>query len=297
MPVNFDSYKVFYYVAKSKNITTAANALFLTQPTVSRCIHNLENNLGCILFIRSKKGVTLTPEGKLLFNHIAKAYEHILSAEEELLYMKSLHQGIIRIGASEMTIHYFLLPFLENFHRQFPSIKLKISIYSTPRAISKLKANLIDFAIVSSPIPDGDNLSVTKLASFQDIVIAGRQFLHLADKKIAMKDLLAYPLICLEEDTTTRQYLNSLFEKEKLPLEPDIELTSHELIVTLVKHNLGIGFVPREFASHDLKEGTLLQLSLTETFSERDICAIIDPTHPVSIAGQTFIRLLSGQVS
>ena len=89
MSVNLDSYKTFYYVAKYRNITHAAKALFQTQPTVSRCIAGLEAELGCRLFVRSKKGVMLTPEAELLYQHISAACQEIFLAEEQLSKHKS----------------------------------------------------------------------------------------------------------------------------------------------------------------------------------------------------------------
>ena len=149
--VNPDSYKTFYYVAKYKNITHAARALFQTQPTVSRCIAGMEAELGCRLFVRSKKGVTLTPEAELLYQHISAAFQEIFLAEEKLSKQKSLQEGLIRIGASEMTIHHCLLPFLGGFREKYPGVRIQISSYNTPTAFEALKKGEIDFAVIISP--------------------------------------------------------------------------------------------------------------------------------------------------
>ena len=116
MSVSYDYYKTFYYVAKFRNITAAANALFLSQPCVSRRIENLEAELGCELFIRSKKGVVLTPEGEILYRYVSRADRSITEAEEALTEARSLNKGVLRIAATEMTMQNFLMPYLKRYH-------------------------------------------------------------------------------------------------------------------------------------------------------------------------------------
>lgn len=84
MSVNFEYYKIFYYVAKYKSITQAASLLYSSQPSISRMIKILEQELGCTLFIRTRKGVALTPEGEELFDHVAPACEELFVGEELL---------------------------------------------------------------------------------------------------------------------------------------------------------------------------------------------------------------------
>ena len=86
MDINFEYYKIFYYVAKYRNITKAAAALGSNQPNVTRIMKLLENQLGCRLFIREARGVSLTEEGERLFSHVEIAYDHLLSGEREISY-------------------------------------------------------------------------------------------------------------------------------------------------------------------------------------------------------------------
>ena len=105
MNISYDYYRVFYYVAKYKKITQAARTLLINQPNITRTIKMLEDSLGCTLFIRSNRGVTLTPEGEKLYSHIKIAFEQIESAEEEISLNKSLQSGIVSIGTSEIALH------------------------------------------------------------------------------------------------------------------------------------------------------------------------------------------------
>lgn len=121
MSVNFDFYRTFYYVGKYKNITAAAKALFVTQPTVTHAIQALERELNCSLFIRSQKGVSFTPEGAVFYRQIAAACETIFEAEQNLEAAKNLSEGLIAIGASETTLHHYLMPILADSAGTIPA--------------------------------------------------------------------------------------------------------------------------------------------------------------------------------
>lgn len=291
MAISFDSYKIFYYVARYQNITAASRALFLTQPTVSHAIQTLENALGCRLFVRTKKGVILTPEARLLYEHVAPACEHIFMGEEALSRQLSMSEGLLRIGASETTLHHYLLPYLEQFKAQYPHIRLKISNSTTPAAITALKNGMVDFAVVISPKQE-EQLTVRPVSDFPDIFIAGAHFSHLKGMRLHIKDLTGYPLVCMEKGTSTRGYLESLFLKHHCELVPDIELATTDLITPMVAHNLGIGFVPADFAKAALAKGSVFRLDIADEFRNRSICVVHHTLQPLSAAGNAFLKLL-----
>lgn len=299
MSVSFDSYKTFYYVAKFRSFTEAAKALYVTQPTVTHAIQTLEKELGCILFQRSRKGVSLTPEAVMLYEHVKTACEHIFEAENALRAKKELLEGQVRIGASETTLHFFLLPFLKQFKTSHPGVKIKVNNTSTPAALAALRAGHIDFAIlVMWPDYKGaflprDNFSVTRLAGFQDIFIAGSDFSALAGRQVTPRELAGYPFICMEPGTVTRQYLDDFFLSFHLTISPDIELATTDLITPMAANNLGVGFVPLPFAENALEEGKVFAIRLTETVPEREICVIYRTDTPLSLAGNAFLRLFS----
>ena len=121
MIVSYDAYRVFYTVARFGSFTKAASVLLASQPNLTRTIRNLESALGCTLFVRSNRGVSLTPEGEKLFARVSVACEQIQAGEEELASDRSLQSGVVSIGASETALHGFLLPVLGAFHRAYRS--------------------------------------------------------------------------------------------------------------------------------------------------------------------------------
>lgn len=294
MSVSFDAYKVFYYVAKHKNITNAASALYLTQPTVSHTVSNLEKALGCQLFIRSKKGVQLTPEAELLYDYIEKACQNIWEAEHVLNHHLSMTDGLVRIGASETTLHHFLLPYLREFKERYPMIRLRISNTTTPAAVSSLKKGLIDFAVIISPEPE-EGLNIHPVASLEDVFIAGEAFSQLKGKELHIRDFSDYPLICLEKGTSTRECLERFFEERQCQLVPDIELATTDLITPMVVHNLGIGFVPLAFARQALEDGLIFRLSVRDAPPKRSVCLVTDSGRPLSVAGNRLIQMIQNE--
>ncbi|MDO5539557.1 MAG: LysR family transcriptional regulator [Eubacteriales bacterium] len=291
MTISFDSYRVFYYVAHYQNITLAARTMFLTQPTVSHYILNLEKELNCKLFIRSKKGMQLTPEGELLYRHISKAYAEIFRGEEELKDYLSMGGGLIKIGASETTLRNYLTPILGRFKEKYPNIQLRITNTTYQLAETALKSGTMDLAVMTTPFPD-TSLSVQTLADFSMAVIAGPSYSKLTDHPLTFKEVARHSLICLEPGTSGRYYLDMLFASNSVHLHPDIELSSADLITPMAIQNMGIGFVPRIFAEHALQDKKVVELTLTEALPTRSICVLKDPDFHLSLACQRFLEEL-----
>lgn len=291
--MNFDLYKTFYYVGKCGSITSAAKALYVTQPSVSHAIQTLERELDCRLLIRSQKGVEFTPEGKQFYLSVAKACETIFKAEQKLEASKNLSEGLITIGASETTLHHFLMPYLADFRKNYPNIRLKLFNSSTPQMLHSLLNGTIDFAVL---ILDRnyrhEMLSVTHLSDFQDYMIAGNEFSCLKEVSISLKELLNYPLVSMEKGTLTRNFFDQVFESHGLDPEPDIELATTDLIVPVVAAGLGIGMVPEPFSREALSQGTIFRLNIKERIPRREICLIKKKKAPLSLPGNAFIKCL-----
>lgn len=141
--ISYDYYRIFYYVAQYKSFTKAAQMLDNNQPNITRCMNNLESEIGCKLFIRSNRGISLTPEGQRLYEHVAAGCEQFAAGECELAKDKGLERGLINIGASETALRLILLDKLETFHETYPHVRLKISNHSSPEAITALEMDLL----------------------------------------------------------------------------------------------------------------------------------------------------------
>lgn len=286
MNVNFEYYKIFYYAAKYKNFTKAANVLGIGQPNVTRAMNCLEQEIHCTLFIRTNRGVKLTPEGAQLFEHVAVAMSQLQAAETELTASMGLENGSISIGASETALNIYLLDKLRTFHMEHPGIRLKIYNHSTPQAIRSIKNGEIDFAIVSTPTNADDPLKEIHVQSFQDILVGGRTFAALGSQEFTLAELQNYPLICLGRETMTWQFYHDLFLSHGQELTPDTEAATTDQILSLVKSDLGLAFLPESMAQEALRQHRIVQIRLREQIPERQICMVYDRQHPLSAAAQ-----------
>lgn len=313
MSVSLDYYRIFYYVGKTGSITAAANALFLTQPTISHAIQNLEKELGCTLFLRTKKGVLMTPEAKKLYSHISIACEQIRIGEEQLHAALQLSEGSVSIGATETVLHFYLIPWLKKYHSLYPNIKLKISNSNTPATLQALKQGILDFAVLvmngendyaadyekNHKKDSGKTFQITRLEDFSDIFVGGTEYAFLAEQTkntkqpVSLSQLTQYPLVCLEKNTCTRTFLDQILNEHQVQWSPDIELATTDLIMPMVTQNFGIGFIPEYFAQAAIEQQTAFSLPIVEKIPPRHICLVCTPT-PHSAASEAFIRMLSG---
>ena len=243
MYISFDYYRAFYYVAKYGSISQAAEALMNNQPNVSRTIKNLESELNCTLFVRSRKGVELTPEGEMLYAHVAAAVEHIQSGEEEICLERTLSKGVVTIGASEIALRCFLLPVLKDFRQKYPGVRIRVFNHSTPQAVSALKNGLVDIAVVTTPTGELNSLTSKEICEVSEIPVCGTAFSQLAGKKLSLSELSTYPLISLGKQTKTYEAYSEWFRKNNCDFTPDIEAATAAQILPMVKNNLGLGFV------------------------------------------------------
>lgn len=292
MDINLELYRVFYYVVKSGSISKASQELFISQPAVSQSVRQLESKLGGQLFFRTPKGITLTPEGAVLYKYIEQGYNLFLLAESKFSEAINLDAGEIRIGASDMTLKYFLLPHLEEFHKRYPKVRIKVTNGPSPETVASLKNGLIDFGVVSLPLSDDSAIDVIDAMEIQDCFIANYRFGHLASKKIALTELSDYPVIMLEKNTSTRRYIDNFLSSNGVHIVPEIELATSDLLVQFARRGLGISCVVRNFAEIDLANGGLFELELSEKIPPRQIGIIKLKNTPLSAAAVKFIELI-----
>lgn len=292
MSVNYEYYRVFYYVAKFHSFTKAANILLNSQPNITRCMNNLEHELGCKLFTRTNRGVSLTPEGDKLYAHVIIACEQIRAGEDELANSKNLQSGILTIGVSETALYGLLLEKLRNFHIDHPGIRIRISNQSTPQAVNALKSGLVDLAVVTTPTGIDKTLQEIPLKIFHEILIGGPRFSELEGKMLSLQDLESYPLICLEKGTMTYEFYNRFFLEHGLSLQADTEAATTDQVLPLVKNDLGLGFLPEGLAKEALANGTVFRIFLDEPIPKRYICLIQDTRRSLSIVAKEFKKAL-----
>lgn len=297
MNINLEYYKIFYHVAKAGSFTQAGEELCISQPAVSQAIKLLEENLGSRLFMRVPKGVKLTPEGEVLFSYVQRGYEYILLGEEKFRKMIDLENGEIRIGASDMTLQFFLLPFLEEFHEKYPGIKVTVTNAPTPETLDFLIEGKIDFGVVSEPFETRAGIRSVRVKEIQDIFVAGGRFEELRGKILDFKALEKLPIICLEHNTSTRRFIDEFLRANDVVLQPEFELAMSDIIVKFAMRNLGVGCVVEEFAKDAIREDNLFKLTFDKDIPGRHFCIITGSQNPISTAANKLLGMINDKAN
>ncbi len=292
MTENLEYYKVFYYAAKNESLTAAAAELSISQPAVSQALKQLEKTLDTRLFVRASRGIRLTPEGQVLYEHVKDGYERILLGEKMISSMLRLDYGELKIGASDMTLKYYLLPFLEGFHEQFPGIKVTVTNAPTPETLKLLHQGKIDFGVVSTPLPLKQGLVVEAVREIEDVFVAGRKFIQYKNRMLDLQELEKLPIICLEGETSTRSYMEAFLLQNHVELHPEFELATSDMIVQFALRSLGVGSVVRDFAAEYLEDGRLFELRFNKIIPKRQICVITENEGAISRAAGEFLKMI-----
>lgn len=274
MDINYESYKIFYHVALNQSISKAADKLLISQPAVSYQIKVLEEQLGITLFVRTKKGVTLTDEGKILYSYISKGIENFINGENALTNLKNLDYGIIRIGASTTVSKHVLMPYLKIFHKLYPNIEINITNNLTEELMRELRNGNLDILILNLPMNEGKDLDIKNILEVQDIFVANKDYYDILNKKISLNDLNNYPLLFQKKPSNTRDYLDNYLNTNKIKLIPKMEIVSYNLIMDFIKIGFGIGYATKEFIKEELNNGDLYELNVIPKIPKRFIGAV-----------------------
>lgn len=292
MDINYELYKVFYFVAKTLSFSEASKELFISQSAVSQSIKLLEKRLHQTLFLRSTKKVRLTSEGELLFKHIEPAVNLISRGEAQMTKANSLDGGQLRIGASDTICRYFLVPFFEHFHCLYPGVHLRVTNATSLNCVDLLENDQVDLIITNYP-----NLrlhaiqNVKIIREFSDVFVAGRDFYPVSDRIVSLAELNEYPILMLDKNSATGEFLHSLFLYHQLDLAPAIELSSNDLLIDLAKIGLGIAFVPDYCLEHT--DPCLIKIKTQEPLPKRKIAAAYSNSIPLSKAAEYFLDSLT----
>lgn len=288
--MNFEYYKIFYYVAKHKNLTRAAEELFSSQPAVSRTLQNMESELGCRLFTRNKSGVEFTHEGKRLYEYVSVAFQQLIKAEEELSQSVSVDGGTIYIGTTVTALYGFLFDFLDGFHLKYPHVKFQMRTDSSDATIDHLKKGVVDLAFITTPFTLSKPLIGKPLKTFQDVLIAGNRFSELKGKTLALEDLERYPFITTSKGTQFREFVDGIFSEHGLPLKPEVETDAADQLAPMATHNFGLAFAPQSMAQTALERGEIFRIPLKTEAPKRQIYMITDPHHPQTNASRELYK-------
>ena len=272
MNQNLSSYRIFYTVANTGNISKAAKELYISQPAISKSIQKLEESVGCKLFSRSSRGVVLTYEGKLLYEHVSEAFETLTMGEEKLKRSIELGVGHLKIGVSSTLCKYLLLPYLKEFIRQNPHISISISCQSTNDTLKLLEDNKIDIGLIGKP-ENLKNIHFDFLEEIEDIFVAAKDYLRNLKARGIQKDhiLQSSTLMLLDKNNMTRQYIDDYLQENQIIIKDSIDISDMDLLIDFARIGVGVACVIKNFVREDLENGTLVEIPLGFPIHKREV--------------------------
>jgi DNA-binding transcriptional LysR family regulator len=271
MEQNLTLYHVFNSVAETGNISRSAKQLFISQPAVSKAIQSLEDNLKVTLFIRNSRGVKLTEEGMLLYQHTKNALDTLNRGVESLRRIHELGIGHLRIGASTTLCKYLLLPYLDGFVRENPHIKITIANHSSSHTLKQLENNHLDIGLVAKP-GNPETFYFYSLGEIEDIFVATRSYLDNLKLRENTTDLFSSAnIMLLDEENVSRKYIDDYFKANSIEPKHILEISTMDLLIEFAKTSLGVACVIKDFVKAELEAGTLIQIPLKIPVNKREV--------------------------
>lgn len=274
MEQNLSLYRIFHTVAKTGNISRASKELFISQPAISKSISKLEGSLEVTLFHRNSRGVSLTEEGKILFDSTTAAFETLELASQRIEKIKTLGIGQIRIGVSSTLCKFILLPYLKRFVEEFPHIKITIGCNSTFQTIKLLEENKLDIGLIGHP-DNLDALEFYPIMKITDCFVATKTYLEnleLRENDTSLETVFSKAnIMLLDEKNITRVFIEEYFAKCGIMPKQILEISNMDLLIEFAKISLGVACVIKNFVQEDLDNGMLVEVPLSYPIDAREV--------------------------
>lgn len=284
---SLELYASFAELTKYSSLSSAAKAMHISQPALSAKVAKLERALGVKLIFRTNRGFSLTGEGQALLEHLRAGFAQIETGENRLREIAGLESGLMRIGASDMTLRFFLLDHLEVFRKEHPGVRLAVTNAPTPQTLAALRNGLIDFGVISEPVDPSDlrELEFVPVKKIQDIFVCSERYDYLLGRENDPRGLDA-PLILLGRETSTRRYIDRFHEN----LNADIELATSDLLLEFARRGIGVAGIVGDFAAADLASGKLFRVKLRRELPPRRFLLAYSKKIPLPSAAAQFIE-------
>ncbi|WP_342744281.1 LysR family transcriptional regulator [Paenibacillus amylolyticus] len=291
MNINFELYKVFYITVKAGSMSNAAKELFTSQSAVSQSIKLLESKMGRQLFHRKAQGVTLTSEGKILFQYVEQSYELLQAAERKFEEFNNLDAGELRLAVSTTACSNFLMKYIESYSLSYPNIEIYIKDQSTYTTVKQLESGEVDIGIINLDVKQ-DSLSVIGKIEIQDCFVVGERFRELSQKAISLQGLVSnHPINLLQKGLNTRNYIENVLASYKLKVTPKAELSTMELLIEFARKGLGVSCVIEDFIHQYVEREELFIIPVKENIPKRHLSIAVKNNFPLSSAARKFIEL------
>ncbi len=293
MDINYELYKMFYKVAKAGSFTRVAEECFISQSAVTQAMKKLENQLGGTLFIRAKTGVTLTPEGQMLFEYIGDSLERLNSAENLFSKYKNLEKGELRIVCGTTLVNIVLIEPLLRFTKDYPNVNVSV-VNDVPNSLSKIANGTYDLSIFLLPIKNEyDNIKIEAISDADMCFFTNKKY----GKSISnfdIKKINDYSLALPTKGSGPRVWLDSNFDKLNIEVKSDYEFSSGRVLVDFVKSSKVIGYANIDLVKNLLGDDAFILAKDFEVDRKEVGIAYLDKKI-ASPSARVFVEYLKGK--
>lgn len=291
---NLELYRIFHTVARLKSLTKAADELFISQPSASAAIKNLESRLGVKLFNRVARGMELTDDaGKKLFEVVDEAIRMLERVEDELNGEKTSASGLVRIAAADEVTNYFLLKYVKEFKEANPDVSFVFINGTSKDCLDNVREDRADVGFVNLPVVSSSVCFTGQTGQIHDVFVASSKYESLFGKTVPLSSISDYPLLMLDCTASTRRKIDEFTKELNIKFTPEIELNSVDLLTAMAANGLGIACVPREYVKKELESGVLTEIKTEPSLPVRAIGVVTNKKKSASHAVNAFLKLLN----
>lgn len=286
-----DPLKIFITVVEHKNFSRAAEELYLSQPSVSLQIRNLENELGTKLMNRSSKHLELTQSGEIFYEYAKNILLLYDKAKEEIDQLSNVVTGGLKVGASN-TIGEYILPFvLTEFAAQFPNVGIETSISNTEEISQAVRSNHLDLALVEGDVSHSD-LVIRPLMEDEIILVVPNQHALARLPIVTAEHLQDQVWILRESGSGTRAFSDKLIKDRGIHVKKSYILGSGQAVKQAVIAGLGIALVSSWIVRKELNAKELTAIRIKGKRLTRFFSLITSKNHERSKAMEVFTEQL-----
>ena len=274
--LNLNQLRAFYQVAKCQNVSLAAKQLFVSQPAVTAQVKLFEESCGLKLFKKKGRNLTLTDEGKTLFNFSRKVFEYEKKIEDALARMKTLKKGNLKLGSARTYARYFMPFLLTGFRDAFPDIKIHLDEGSSREMIYSL-IELKNEVVIIAKADDHPNIAFIPFSQEELVLILSPNHRLASQGRIGFEQIAEEPIIMKDSGSGTRRLVDGLFSNNGFAPNVLMETGDAEIIKLLVQHGEGISFLVKEAVAVELQEKKLVSMPLEADRSKESLRCPVCP--------------------
>jgi len=294
--MQIENFKIFADLVETKSFSKAARLNGITQSAVSQQARSMERHFGALLIDRSQKQFQLTREGERVYQSGKELLHTYGKLDSELLQMKKVISGTIRISTIYSIGLHELPPFIKSFLSDFPSVNVKVEYRRSNLVYEDILHNSVDFGIVAFPVKTRQ-IEIIPFREDQLVAICHPDDPLARESTVAIQNLAERKFISFDPDIPTRREIDQIFRNHKIEIDPVMEFDNIETVKRAVEINAGIAIVPQATVNQEVKQGTLVAVQLRGGNFARPLAILHRKGRVLTPAMRKFLETLTSETT